>query len=236
MTEQIRAAQMKAEMNNALRPSQRAQAVVEEQSKDCPRRMVDMPTPDHFLGTWSDSNGNLVTVCATDAFSGQLVAAISRPRKADIHLSLWQTHPGGAWACGDAKLVSMSPEDAKERQVFWCFPDGSISVWARARDEETQLASSPSTKKESGEDRPSSNSYQLHDTIYSGDSNQLPMEPLSNIEESSLEWGAAHDGQNFVYVPMVRRTMFIPMPGAYLIQQPMAVQGVSPDMMQQLVY
>jgi len=83
-----------------------------------------------FLGTWVDSLGNLVSVYNTDAFETKLMATLSRPPRADIHLALRRVATSG-WRCGNAVLDLMWSTD---RQLHWLSENGRVSVWVKADD------------------------------------------------------------------------------------------------------
>lgn len=87
-------------------------------------------SPESIMGTWTDSFGNKVSVYATDAFAGRLVATLSKPPRGDIHLKLKPVSLGGGWHCGDAYL---DPMGSSSTQLFWAFPNGRVSIWTRPK-------------------------------------------------------------------------------------------------------
>merc|ERR1719410_1007527 len=103
-----------------------AEAVQQEQGI----KPASQLTTESFLGTWVDSLGNYVSVYNTDAFETKLMATLSRPPRADIHLALRRVATSG-WRCGNAVLDPMWSTD---RQLHWLSENGRVSVWVKADD------------------------------------------------------------------------------------------------------
>lgn len=96
-----------------------------------PRGIVGEPLSyEDFLGNWADLQGNPVLVYSTDAWQPRLMAAVTRPNRPDLQLSL-RGSPGGGWICGNATLDT-SISSAK--RLHWIAPDGRVSVWTRGRE------------------------------------------------------------------------------------------------------
>jgi len=94
--------------------------------------MVDT---DQLRGIWLDSRGHTVTVYSTDAFSMRLKATLAKADGHETHLPIRPTSRGCRWQCGSAFLAAASFE-----QLWWQFPNGSVSVWERC----DQTAHAPS--------------------------------------------------------------------------------------------
>lgn len=94
-----------------------------------PRRVPGEPLrAEDFLGNWIDMQGNSVHVYSTDAWQMRLVAAMSRPPRPDVLLSI-RPGPNG-WCCGSCILdIATSSPD----QINWLAPDGWPLVWLRGR-------------------------------------------------------------------------------------------------------
>lgn len=84
---------------------------------------------DDFLGRWADSLGNAVQVYSTDAYVTRLKATLSKPPRADVHLSMKPVQIGGGWQCGNSVLDPSCPNSAS--QVHWIAASGRVSVWVR---------------------------------------------------------------------------------------------------------
>lgn len=96
-----------------------------------PRGVVGEPLSyEDFLGNWVDLQGNPVLVYSTDAWQPRLMAAVTRPNRPDLQLSL-RVSPAGGWICGNATLDA-SISSAK--RLHWIAPDGRVSVWTRGRE------------------------------------------------------------------------------------------------------
>lgn len=83
-----------------------------------------------FLGEWMDSLGNAVSVYNVDAYEIKLVASLSRPPRADIHLSLRPAARGNGWQCGNSVLDT---NQSSSEQLYWLTGDGRVSVWVKLR-------------------------------------------------------------------------------------------------------
>jgi len=83
-----------------------------------------------LLGNWVDLLGNSVLVYSTDAWQLRLVAAMSRPSRPDVHLSVRHDALQG-WICGNAALDTAT---SRQDQLQWVSPDGRTSVWMRGRE------------------------------------------------------------------------------------------------------
>jgi len=102
--------------------------------------MVDT---DQLKGIWLDSRGHTVTVYSTDAFSMKLKATLAKADGHETHLPIRPTSRGCRWQCGSAFLAAASSE-----QLWWQFPNGSVSIWERCG----QSAQAPSCNEESGQE------------------------------------------------------------------------------------
>jgi len=85
--------------------------------------------PEELMGAWVDPHGNFVQVYSTDAWSADLMAALSRPGRQDTHLPLMPA-PDGRWICGHSTL-DLSESTASE--LYWVRGDGHVSKWMRGR-------------------------------------------------------------------------------------------------------
>merc|ERR1719215_477698 len=81
-----------------------------------------------LVGRWTDSLGNGINVFSLDQNELKLVASLSRPRRRDIILNIYQKPEDGTWCCGNAKLV---PQLCTRLQLHWRSADGKTSVWER---------------------------------------------------------------------------------------------------------
>lgn len=109
--------------------------------------------PDQLLGHWVDSQGNSVHVFSTDAFDVKLVATLSKPPRADIHLSVKPVVLGAGWQCGHSLL---DPIWTSPAQLHWVAVDGRVSVWVRPGEQPEEGAKVPdgeSKEKEGGESK-----------------------------------------------------------------------------------
>jgi len=79
-----------------------------------------------LCGAWTDSLGNFVSVYPTDAYHTSLSVTLTRVGRGDIHLPLHPVGTGCGWHCGDGMMISGS-----ETEVWWAFPNGSVSAWTR---------------------------------------------------------------------------------------------------------
>jgi len=91
-------------------------------------------TQDNLLGTWADSLGNKVHVCATDAYQANLIATLCRPPRPDVHLRIHAEVHGGL-RCGNSVL---DPIWSSREQLHWVTADGRVSVWVRLQDQDPQ--------------------------------------------------------------------------------------------------
>jgi len=87
--------------------------------------------PENLLGHWVDSQGNAVHVLSTDAYDVRLEATLSRPPRADIHLSVKPVMLGAGWQCGHSLL---DPVWTSPSQLHWVAMDGRVSVWVRPQE------------------------------------------------------------------------------------------------------
>mmetsp|Transcript_87436 Transcript_87436/g.270725 ORF Transcript_87436/g.270725 Transcript_87436/m.270725 type:complete len:217 (+) Transcript_87436:230-880(+) len=93
------------------------------------RGLVGLTGPQDFLGNWVDMQGNSVLVYSTDAWELRLLAAMSRPPRPDLCLSIrWA--PSGGWLCGN---YTLDPSASSAEQLHWLSQDGRSSVWTRGR-------------------------------------------------------------------------------------------------------
>lgn len=110
-------------------------------------------TPENLLGYWVDSQGNSVHVLSTDAYNVRLEATLSRPPRADIHLSVRPVMLGAGWQCGHSLL---DPMWTTAGQLHWVAMDGRVSVWVRpqegAQQEEAAEAASDGHEQETAEE------------------------------------------------------------------------------------
>jgi len=87
-------------------------------------------TPQDFLGSWVDMQGNSVVVHSVDAYEMRLVAIVSQPfARKDKSLKLFCT-ADGSWICGNATL---DPSLSSKGEIHWIGPNGKYSVWHQGR-------------------------------------------------------------------------------------------------------
>lgn len=86
--------------------------------------------PEDLLGTWVDLHGNSVMVYSSDAWEVRLTAAMSRPNRPDLNLSV-RPSPNGGWFCGNFEMDAAS---SSKQRIVWYAADGSMSAWSRARE------------------------------------------------------------------------------------------------------
>lgn len=86
-------------------------------------------SPEILLGNWCDAQGNSVLVYSTDAWELRLAAAMSRPNRPDLQLSV-RPSPDGGWFCGNFEL---DPSISTPEKLTWYSPEGRTSVWLRGR-------------------------------------------------------------------------------------------------------
>uniref|UniRef100_A0A7S2MCY3 Uncharacterized protein n=1 Tax=Alexandrium andersonii TaxID=327968 RepID=A0A7S2MCY3_9DINO len=168
--------------------------------------------PKSFLGNWTDSYGNSVTVRATNPLGLQLVATLSRPPRPDIHLKFRPVETGAGWLCGEATLdATLGPAGSEPTELFWCFPTGDVSVWVRVEE--------PSgTSTTASDDSP-----RTFDSLAPLPWNRKASENFDDLQEP---WHSTLQAEPYVCVACVPQTVWVAQ--TVLVPQGMSMVPASP--------